>query len=543
MKTNFIHIPHQNGELIVSLNENYEAVLCDYIGNAKVLYLPASVSYIDEDGETASYDTSSTIPDLSFGSCSDVEILVCGFETHFEFGDFAFLHCNNLHSIVFLSLHNKAATSADINEFSFANESYIPKQVKKHQLFLGEDWEHYHSHDLYLPDDPQDLGYSEATYAYAEYLGYVFSFMDWLEITLPALIMSNAINPELFLSFIKRYGQYDFTECRNSVGKPLYYFDADTPTLTRCVPRYNENEWIHWNSEQRQSECNYWINFVLKFFSGNSVSNDLLFVTENDEAVITGYIGSEKNLEIPSVLNGKAVVAIGHMAISFNKYLETISLPDSIRTIKPGAFQGCEGLLNMVIPKKVTCISGNSFQDCTSLEHVTLPEGIIEIEASAFRNCKQLVRIPIPESVRKISAMAFSGCSSLPSISIPHGVTHIDDWSFSGCERLSYVSLPDSINSIGLCAFSGCNSLLTLKIPNSVTTIAGTAFNGCHNLTIKASAGSYAASFAQPTIPNPFLDSHFEPIYQHKIDVNDLALLKDLLQEMELMVQNDDNKD
>lgn len=95
MQTNLIHIPHQNGELIASLNENYEAALCDYIGNAKVLYLSASISHFDEDGETVSYDISPTIPDLSFGSCSDVEILVCGFETHFEFGDFAFLHCNN----------------------------------------------------------------------------------------------------------------------------------------------------------------------------------------------------------------------------------------------------------------------------------------------------------------------------------------------------------------------------------------------------------------------------------------------------------------
>ena len=29
MHVNTIHIPHQNGELIVNIKENYEAVLCD----------------------------------------------------------------------------------------------------------------------------------------------------------------------------------------------------------------------------------------------------------------------------------------------------------------------------------------------------------------------------------------------------------------------------------------------------------------------------------------------------------------------------------
>lgn len=545
MQTNAIQIPHQNGELIVTINEHHEAVLCDYIGNAKVLYLPASVSHIDEDGEAITYDVSSAIPDLSFGSCNNVEILVCGLETHFRFGDFVFSHCNAMHSIVLLSLHNKAETSVDINEFSFTEENYVPKSLEKYKLFLGDEWDYYHHHELYLAD-PSDPGYDEATYAYADYLDCVFSFMDWLVVHLPSLVMNDDINPELLLLFVKKYGQYDFKEWKDRSGKTTLYFDspfdADTPSLTRCIPQYDKNDWINWNREQRGDELTYWINTVVKFFSGNSVFNDLLYKVENNETVITGYVGSERNLEIPSAINGNPVVSIGHMAFSFNKQIETVLLPDSISSVEAGAFQGCEGLLSMIIPKAVTSISGDLFQNCIGLECVSLPEGLSEIQVSAFQNCKRLVKIPIPESVRKIAAMAFSGCSSLPSVWVPQGVTQIEDWSFSGCERLSYVSLPNTLRSIGICAFAGCSSLPSLVIPDSVTTIAGTAFDGCHNLTIKASPNSFAASFAKPTIPNPFLDCRFEPILQQDISEEDRATLKELIKELELLSQNDDNK-
>lgn len=480
------------------------------------MYLPASLSYIDEDGENVSYDVSPEIPDLSFGGCSDVEIIVCGLETHFRFGNFVFLHCKALHSIVLLSLHDKAETSVDIDEFSFAEESYLPKQMAKYKLFLGDAWDYYHHHELYLAD-PGDPAYDESSYAKADYFYCTFSFMDWLVEHLPSLIMNEDSNPDLFICFVKKYGLYDFKEWRDRGGKIYLSFDSnDHPTLTSCVPQCDEEAWNHWSDEQRRDELTFWMNTVSKFFSDCYVCNDLLFMVENNEAIITGYVGSEKNLEIPSVLNGCIVTSIAHMAFSFNKRLETVLLPDSILSIESGAFQGCEGLINMVIPTAVTCIRGDSFQNCTSLECVSLPEGLLQIQVNAFQNCKKLVKILIPESVKTIASMAFSGCSSLPSIWIPQGVTQIGDWSFSGCERLSYVSLPDSLKSIGVCAFAGCRSLLSVVIPDSVTTIAGTAFDGCHNLTIKASPDSFAASFAKPIIPNPFLDCRFEPTTNRK---------------------------
>ena len=545
MQDKTIHIPHQNGELIVTINDNDEAVLCDYIGNAKVLYLPASVSYIDEDGEIVTYDVSPTIPDLSFSSCNNVEIIVCGLETHFRFGDFVFLHCNVLRSIVLLSLHEKAETSVDIDEFSFAEENYVPKTLVKYKLFLGDEWDYYHHHELYLAD-PGDPGYSEDTYALADYLGCVFSFMDWLVECLPSLVMKGDINPELFLLFVKKFGQYDFKEWRDRGGKTRLLFDSpfndDTPSLTRCIPQYDKSNWINCNSEQRQEELTSWINTVTKFFSEDRVHNELLFKVENDEAVITGYVGMKRDLEIPSELNGNTVVAIGHMAFSFNKQLETIILPDSIRSIEPAAFYGCKGLCSAVIPKAVTCIQGGLFQNCTSLKCVSLPDGLSQIQANAFQNCKELVKISIPESVRTIAATAFSGCSSLPEVCIPQGVTQIEDCSFFGCESLSYVSLPDSLKSIGICAFAGCSSLISLKIPDSVTTIAGTAFFRCDHLTIMASPSSFAASFAKPTISNPFLDCRFEPIVQRDISEEDRATLKELIRKLGLLLQNDENK-
>lgn len=274
MKIKAVHIPHQNGELLATINENNQAVLYDYIGDARVLYLPRSVSYVDDDGSTVSYDVSSAIPDMSFENCCNVKVLVCGLKTHFRFGDFVFSHCKALHSIVLLSLHNREETSAEINEFSFVEENNIPKPLKKYRLFLGDEWEFYHHHELDL-SNPGDPEYDKATDAHSDYLNCVCSFMDWLVEHLPILIMKEDVNPDMFIMFVKRYGYYDFKEWKDRGGKIYISFDEpfiyNAISLTHCIPKFNKNDWIRWNSKQRQDELANWINIVASFFSGNSV--------------------------------------------------------------------------------------------------------------------------------------------------------------------------------------------------------------------------------------------------------------------------------
>lgn len=267
---NLIWIPYQNGKLAFHLNEEYEAVLCDYQGDAKVLYLPSSISITDENEIAEEYPTSNVIPDCSFTNCKTVEVLVCGFNTHFEFGYFVFSNCPKLETIVLLSISDKLDTTAVINEFSFTKANYIPMTIKAIKLILGEEWEYYHSHDIYLPDSPSDPLYEHFDWEYVDFLECRFAFMDWLRDNLHPLITRTNINPDLFLSLAEECGIYDNNKCRDCSGNiSLFFHDCfnyNTPTLTRCIPVYDESAWRQMTREQRNKEWHRWAAAVSSYF-------------------------------------------------------------------------------------------------------------------------------------------------------------------------------------------------------------------------------------------------------------------------------------
>ena len=153
----------------------------------------------------------------------------------------------------------------------------------------------------------------------------------------------------------------------------------------------------------------------------------------------------------------------------------TVTIPNSVTSIRSGAFANCTSLTSVTIPERVTSIGG-AFAGCSSLTSVNIPESVTDI-SSAFQNCTSLSSITIPNGVRIIDD-AFSGCSSLTSITIPNSVTSIGIRTFYRCSSLTYINIPNSVTSIGGNAFNGCSSLTTITIPNSVTSIYSEAFDG-----------------------------------------------------------------
>ena len=114
-----------------------------------------------------------------------------------------------------------------------------------------------------------------------------------------------------------------------------------------------------------------------------------------------------------------------------------------------------------------------------SLQSVTIPNSVKSIGDGAFQLCVSLQSASIPNSVTSIGDWAFSSCESLQSITIPNSVKSIGDEAFSGCESLQSVTIPNSVTSIGDNAFSWCQSLQSVTIPNSVTKIGDGAFSWC----------------------------------------------------------------
>lgn len=81
--------------------------------------------------------------------------------------------------------------------------------------------------------------------------------------------------------------------------------------------------------------------------------------------IITGYMGSAEKIEVPSSIDGKAVVGIGESAFA-NLRAEEIILPAGIVSIDWFAFSGCFALKSVTIPASVRSVGYGAFDNCPS---------------------------------------------------------------------------------------------------------------------------------------------------------------------------------
>ena len=87
-------------------------------------------------------------------------------------------------------------------------------------------------------------------------------------------------------------------------------------------------------------------------------------------------------------------------------FLESVTLPESVTTIKGYAFNEAKKLKSLNIPSSVTSIGEFAFTN-TSLTEIAIPDGIKVLEQSAFTT-KALARIYIPKSVKTIKINSIS---------------------------------------------------------------------------------------------------------------------------------------
>ena len=143
---------------------------------------------------------------------------------------------------------------------------------------------------------------------------------------------------------------------------------------------------------------------------------------------------------------------------------------------------------SITLPNTVTTIKEKAFEYCGGLTSVTIPNSVTSIGWGAFEYCSGLVSVTISNSVTSIESSAFDGCESLTSVTIPNGVTSIGYAAFSGCTALTSVVIPNSVTNIGNNAFAWCNGLASVVIPDNVTSILDNAFYNVPNIEYHGSA-------------------------------------------------------
>lgn len=160
----------------------------------------------------------------------------------------------------------------------------------------------------------------------------------------------------------------------------------------------------------------------------------------------------------------------------------TINVADGPTSVSSALVKGCKNLQTVVFTgrtKNLTVIEAAAFKETKNMNTISLPDTIKTISKEAFYD-SGIENIHLPENLRQIGTMAFAR-SGLKDIVIPNKIKKLGDYAFYNCIELTAVTLPESVTKIPSGIFEDCCSLKTVNVPN-VDTICDHAFYGCKNL-------------------------------------------------------------
>ena len=205
---------------------------------------------------------------------------------------------------------------------------------------------------------------------------------------------------------------------------------------------------------------------------------DLTYKISNNSITITGCNEDAVDVVIPEEINGHKVVAIGDKAFRSHLKLNSVKIPNTVKTIGNNVFDYCLYLTTVNIPDSVTHLGEYAFNDCQRLSSVTLSNSLTELCDYTFNNCYKLSEITLPDSISKLGKHCFEFCKSLNEISLPDSINCISDDCFSSCRNLYNIKFPSQLEEIGEGAFFEC-PFWDLELPEGVKSIGSYAFSDC----------------------------------------------------------------
>lgn len=145
------------------------------------------------------------------------------------------------------------------------------------------------------------------------------------------------------------------------------------------------------------------------------------------------------NSAVTSVSLPNSVVSIGPAAFQYTANMTRINFGTGLTTIGGSAFWG-SGLMELDLPNSVTSLTGITiFQNSLSLARTTIGNGITEITGGMFYNTA-LREVVIGENVTSIGASAFGNIANLTEVVIGSNVTSIGVSAFETSTALSKVT-------------------------------------------------------------------------------------------------------
>ena len=182
----------------------------------------------------------------------------------------------------------------------------------------------------------------------------------------------------------------------------------------------------------------------------------------NETVTITGYsVAGGLDVVIPSMIDGKTVVAIGDYAFTTRGVIPTLTAYNNDYRVSLLSYNSNN---NYVVKPLAAGVEG------LGITSVIIPNTITSIGGSAFEGNK-LTNIEIPSSITRIGDYAFEG-NELTNVTIPSSVTLIARYAFA-YNKITSITFPDTLITFGCRVFEG-NPIMedgSYSFPSNVTEV------------------------------------------------------------------------
>ena len=178
---------------------------------------------------------------------------------------------------------------------------------------------------------------------------------------------------------------------------------------------------------------------------------------------IIGYHGQGGAIEIPAVIEGYTVKAIGDSVFKNNDKIEEVTFAENSQCEEIGNY--AFGFDPETVNKKIE----------SKLTKIEFPDSLKRIGSYAFYNNRKLAQFPeLPEGLTTISSQAFWNTSSAKAdlLVIPASVTEIGNQAFRWCGAIKNVRVNSTTLNLGLQAFlltTGTSGYIDLSAVNNLT--------------------------------------------------------------------------
>lgn len=209
---------------------------------------------------------------------------------------------------------------------------------------------------------------------------------------------------------------------------------------------------------------------ILSCITVYASQSDFTYETQEDGTIkIKKYIGEEKDVIVPMMIDGKKVTTMGYGVFAYNNKIKSVILPETIDTIQQGTFQSCLNLERVDIYGDVKEMGIKVFYGCRELEIVNFYGGLCYLSSYSFYDCANLQYVSLPNDIEYIGEGCFEYCTKLELFDMPDKIIKIDDFAFSYCRNLVLIDVPVGVLTLGHRPFGGCSGMISLSVPDTIT--------------------------------------------------------------------------